>query len=78
MFIVERETADRNFAMAYYMRVINLKIYHFLKILAFYTLQLGQLIMYYTHKKVLPFAVFFTYQAFKNREGVVSQTNLVI
>ena len=36
-----------------------------------------QLIMYYTPKKVLPLALFFkTYQVFKNREGIVSPTNL--
>ena len=39
-------------------------------------MQLGQLIMYYTPKKVLPFAFFLTYQAFKDREGILSQTNL--
>ena len=38
--------------------------------------QLGQLIMYYTPKKALPFAFFLTYQAFKTWEGIVSQTNL--
>ena len=32
-------------------------------------MQLGQLIMYYTPKKVLPFGFFLTYQAFKNQEG---------
>ena len=29
-------------------------------------------------QKVLPFAFFFTYQAFKNWEGIVSQTNLLV
>ena len=39
--------------------------------------QLGQLIMYYTPKKVLPIAYFnLTYQAFKSREGIAFQTNL--
>ena len=40
------------------------------------SVQLGQLIMYYTPKKVLPFAFFLTCQASKNREEIVSQTNL--
>ena len=34
------------------------------------SMQLGQLITYYTPKKVF---IFLTYQAFKNREGIVSQ-----
>ena len=38
-------------------------------------LQLGQLIMYYTPKKLLPFAFFLTYQALKNLEGIVSRKN---
>ena len=29
-------------------------------------------------QKVLPFAFFLTYQAFKNWEGIVSQTNLLV
>ena len=37
------------------------------------SIQVGQLIMYYTPKKVLPFAFFLIYQAFKNREGIISQ-----
>ena len=38
--------------------------------------QVGQLIMNYTPKKVLPFAFFLTYQSFKSREGIFSETNL--
>ena len=41
------------------------------------SLQVGQLIIYYTPKKVLLFAFFFlTYKAFKSREGIFSQTSL--
>ena len=36
-------------------------------------MQVGQLIMYYTPKKVLPFAFFLTYQAFIDREGIISR-----
>ena len=39
----------------------------------YFLVQVGQLIMYYTPKKVLPFAFFLTYQVFKNREGIISR-----
>ena len=39
--------------------------------------QLGQDYFPCTLKKDLPFALFLTYHAFKGREGIVSQTNLL-
>ena len=37
------------------------------------SMQMGQHIMYYTPKKVLPVAFFLTYQGLKSRKGIISR-----
>ena len=41
-------------------------------------LQVGQLIMYYTPKKLLPFAFFFNLPGLQKPERIFSQTNLAL